>query len=76
MVDRVLELADQGRQLVPEDRVRLLDLLLESLDELPSGEVEQAWAAEIERRVQAHERGEGRLYDMDEVLSEAVRIAP
>ena len=76
MTDLVAELAQQGRTLPPEERVRLLDLLLESLDEPPNTEVESAWNAEITRRVHSHERGEGKLYSAEEVMSEAVRIAP
>ena len=76
MADLVAELAAQGRSLPPEERVRLLDLLLESLHETSTTEIETAWVAEIARRVAAHERGEGKLYDADEVMSEAARIAP
>ena len=76
MTDLVAELAQQGRTLPPEERVRLLDLLLESLDEPSNTEVESAWNAEIARRVRSHERGEGKLYSAEEVMAEAVRIAP
>lgn len=76
MPDPVEDLAAQGRSLPPEERVRLLDLLLESLHRTPQDAGEEAWSHEIARRVAAHERGEGRLYDMDEVLAEASRIAP
>ena len=76
MPDRVEEIAAQGRTLSPEERVRLLDLLLESLDERPTGAIEAAWAAEIERRVRAHERGEGELFDVEAVMAEAESIAP
>ena len=76
MADLVAELAAQGRSLPPEERVRLLDLLLESLHETSTTEIETAWEAEIARRVAAHERGAGKLYDADEVMSEAARIAP
>jgi putative addiction module component (TIGR02574 family) len=76
MADLVAELAAQGRALPPEERVRLLDLLLESLHENPSTEIERAWDAEISRRVAAHERGEGKLYGAEEVMAEAARIAP
>jgi len=76
MTDRVEELAQQGRCLTPEERVRLLDLLLESLEARPADDVEAAWAKEIERRVAAHDRGEGQLFDMDEVLEAAEAIAP
>lgn len=76
MTDLVTELAKQGRTLPPEERVRLLDLLLESLDETSNTEIESAWNAEITRRVTAHERGEGKLYDAEDVMAEATRIAP
>ena len=76
MADLVSELAAQGRSLPPEERVRLLDLLLESLHETSTIGVEDAWNAEIERRVAAHERDEGKLYDAEEVMVEAARIAP
>jgi putative addiction module component (TIGR02574 family) len=76
MADLVAELAARGRSLPPEERVRLLDLLLESLHDASGSDVEDAWNKEIERRVAAYERGEGRLYEVDEVMAEAARIAP
>lgn len=76
MADLVSQLAAQGRSLPPEERVRLLDLLLESLHEKSTAGVEDAWDAEIERRVAAHERGEGKLHAAEDVMVEAARIAP
>lgn len=76
MTDRVAELAAQGRTLSPQERVRLLDLLLESLDQTPSTDVEVEWAMEIDRRVRAHERGDGELFDAADVMAEAAKIAP
>ena len=76
MSDRVVELAEQGKSLSPEERVRLLDLLLESLEPEVTPDADAAWEAEIKRRVEAYERGEGRLYDLDEVMAEAAKIAP
>lgn len=76
MSDLVAELAAQARSLRPEERVRLLDLLLESLHETSTADIEDAWNAEIARRVAAHERGEGKLYDVEDVMAEAARIAP
>lgn len=52
------ELEEQARRLPPEERARLADVLLESLQESPSAEVEAAWDREIEARVAAYERGE------------------
>lgn len=76
MHDRVEDLAAQGRSLSPEERVRLVDLLLESLQRAPAEPAEAAWEQEIARRIAAHERGEGKLYDVDEVLADAARLAP
>ncbi|CAM3977534.1 addiction module protein [Roseateles saccharophilus] len=76
MSDLVADLAAQGRSLTPEERVRLLDLLLESLQPGDAPADDEAWAQEIARRVSAHERGEGELHGMDEVLAEARRLAP
>jgi len=76
MSDLVAELGAQGLALSAEERVRLLDLLLESLQQAPPGANEDAWSSEVARRVTAHDRGEGRLYELDEVMTEAARIAP
>ncbi len=76
MTDLVAELAAQGRSLSPEERVRLLDLLLESLQPTTALADDEAWALEIERRVAVHERGEGALHELDDVMAEARRIAP
>jgi putative addiction module component (TIGR02574 family) len=76
MSDPVVELARKGRELAPEDRARLVDLLLESMEDGTDPQVEEAWRVEIHRRVSAYERGEAVLYDADEVMAEAKRIAP
>jgi hypothetical protein len=76
MPDRVEEIAAQGRTLRPEERVRMMDPPLESLDEPSTQSIERAWAAEIKRRVLAHERGEGELFDVEDVMVEAERLAP
>ena len=76
MSDTVAELARRGRALVPEDRARLVDLLLDSLQDAPDPEIEEAWRLEIRRRVAAYERGEAILFDADDVMAEAKRLAP
>lgn len=76
MNDLVKELAAQSLALPPEERVRLLDLLLASLNEGSESEMDVAWCAEIERRVTAYERGESKLHDVEDVMAEAFRIAP
>ena len=76
MPDTVTELAQRGRALGAKDRERLVDLLLDSLAESPDTAVEEAWRLEIRRRVAAYERGEAVLYDVEEVMAEARRLAP
>ena len=39
-------------------------------------DVQEAWNKGMERRIAAHERGEVKVYDLDEVMDEARRLAP
>jgi putative addiction module component (TIGR02574 family) len=60
----------QASALSAEDRARLAESMLESLQ--PSiAEIEAAWAEEIEKRVSAYERGELASSSADEVFAEA-----
>lgn len=48
----IQDLYERAFELAPEDRAELAGLLLESLeDDMPSDEIEQAWAAEVEKRM-------------------------
>ena len=76
MSDLVTELADRGRSLPPEERVRLLDLLLASLHESSTPGLDDPWRQEIERRVARYDRGEAVLHDAEDVMAEAARLAP
>ena len=75
MPDPVVELAAKGAALAPEDLSRLIDLLLASLNEAPLADVEAAWDLEVERRLEAYERGEVQAINGEAVLAEARRIA-
>ena len=55
-------------QLAPADRARLVDRLIATLDADP--EVEEAWAAEVERRQTAIENGTVTLLSGPEILAE------
>ena len=76
MLDRVEELAAQGLALSSDERIRLLILLLNSLKQDAPGDIDAAWSKEIEHRIAAYERGDSQLFDLDEVMDEAARIAP
>ena len=75
MRDQVAELAERGEKLAPEDRSRLVDMLLASLHEAPIAEVEAAWDQEVEGRLAAFDRGEMQAIDGEEVLARARRLA-
>ncbi len=61
MPDLVSELSERAKVLPPEDRARLAEELLASLEESPSSEVDAAWDAEIQRRIAEVEAGTAEL---------------
>lgn len=52
--------ANQALSLAPEDRIRLANELLESVEPETSAEVEQAWEQEIVRRIAQIDAGAAR----------------
>lgn len=75
MHDDVAELAQRGKALPAEDRSRLVDLLLESLQEASLIEVATAWDDEIERRLAAFDGGNMQSLDGENVLTRARLLA-
>ena len=69
------ELEHQARSLLPEERARLADVLLESLRDAPLAEIEAAWNREIEEGVAAYDRGERETFSAESVFAEARRLA-
>ena len=69
-------LLTEALSLPEEERAELASLLIASIDGPPDADWDKAWAAEVERRVRAHERGEGELFDVEDVMAEAEKIAP
>lgn len=69
------DLEREARLLSAEERAQLADALLESLRGEKIAEIEAAWAAEIERRVSAYERGEATLVPAEDVFAKARKIA-
>ena len=51
MHDQVTELVQKGSLLPPEERERLIEGLLKSLNEPASSALDPAWEAEIEKRL-------------------------
>jgi putative addiction module component (TIGR02574 family) len=67
------EIEQQVQALAAEDRAKLVETLLESL-QTPISEIEMAWAQEIEERVAAFDRGETQAYAAEDVFAEARRL--
>lgn len=74
MTSLVEELSQRARALSPEDRARLADELLASLDGQADHGTEAAWEKEIGRRVEEIKSGKAKLIPADEVFAETARI--
>ena len=74
MSTSVEELAAKAQELSPEDRARLAENLLASLQDEPQSEVEAAWDGEIERRVEQVRAGSAQLIPAEDVHADARQI--
>ena len=74
MTTLVEELSARARTLSPEDRARLAEELLESLQEESDADAEAAWEREIERRVAEIETGAVKLIAAEDIHAEARRL--
>ena len=65
------ELAQQALLLAPEDRIYLADVLEQTLTAggFASAEIEAAWSAEVDRRIEAYDRGEVKAVDFETSLA-------
>ncbi len=72
MSDLVAELSAQAQALPPEDRARLAEELLASLDPREQ-EVEAAWDEELRRRIDEVERGAVQLVPAEQAFTQVRR---
>ena len=70
----VEELSARAETLSAEDRARLVEELLDSLQGESDPEADSAWDREIERRVAEIESGAVKLVSAEEVHAEARRL--
>lgn len=65
------QILQEAMQLPPQDRAYVADVLEQSLNNagFASPELAEEWAAEIERRVAAYDRGEMPAADKDSTLA-------
>jgi len=73
MSSLVEELSRKARALPPEDRLRLAEELLATVQEVDA-EVEAAWEEEIRRRIAEIDSGTAKLIPADEVFAEVRRL--
>jgi putative addiction module component (TIGR02574 family) len=64
------EIVQQALALSPDDRAYVADVIEQSLTggEFASPEIAAAWAAEIERRIDAYDRGEIQALDAETAI--------
>ena len=67
MNERVKQIAEQARQLTPEEQADLCDLLL-GMVHSAQPDLDDDWNEEIERRIAEIDRGEVALRDFDEAI--------
>jgi putative addiction module component (TIGR02574 family) len=72
MKSELEQIEDRARTLSAEERAKLAESMLESLHK-PLADIESAWTDEIERRVEAFDRGELPSYPAEDVFAEARR---
>lgn len=73
MPDLVTELSQRARELVPEDRARLAEELLASVEEALDPEVDAAWDEELRKRIAEVESGAVKLVPANEVFARVRR---
>jgi len=70
----LIDVEQQACKLSPDERARLAEVLLESLQNSPISEIEAAWQQEIESRVAAYDRGDTQTFLAEDVFAEAKRL--
>lgn len=69
MIRNTAKVVTEALSLSPRSRARLADKLLESLNEPRQREVNKLWAAEVEDRIDAYEKGEIKIIPGKRVFS-------
>jgi hypothetical protein len=77
MNERVRKLSEEIRELTLEEQPGVMDELPALTSRDPEPEVEEAWIAEAERRLDAYERGETHATPAEDVMERlGLRFAP
>ena len=70
MTTQASSFADQALSLPSEDRIYLVDKLLESLNSSGTEEIDHLWAEEVEHRIDAFDSGFVKAISGEQVFSE------
>ncbi|MFM7452518.1 MAG: addiction module protein [Cyanobium sp.] len=73
MSSSLYQIEEQARSLSAEDRAKLAEFMLESL-QTSIEEIEEAWSEEIALRIDAFEKGDISAYSAEQVFAEARQI--
>lgn len=73
MADLVLELSQQAQTLGAQDRARLAELLLDSIHQHPDHSIDNAWDAELLRRIDEVDRGVAVLVSAEDAFAQVRR---
>ena len=67
------ELSSKAMTLSSVERARLADLMVESLDDAPLTDIDQAWIKLAQQRADEIRAGTAKTHDADDVIAEARR---
>ena len=70
MSDQSQQVLEQALSLSPEERLKVAELLLSSLDSAAEQRIDSLWAAEAEDRLDALDRGEIETFSARDVFNE------
>ena len=68
MTDAAKKISAAARELPVDDRLQLVEQLLDSLD-APDPKIDQQWAQEAEDRLAAYRRGEIAAFELSDVIA-------
>ena len=75
MTFSLIEIEQHAAQLLPSDRAKLAEFLLESLQSPVDAEIKRVWDEEISHRVSTYENGDVPTFSAEVVFAEARRIS-
>lgn len=70
MTNEAKIIIEQAKALPAADREDILEAMLVSLRDVPSGDADDAWRALIDERLAALDRGEIETFDIDEAVAQ------